>query len=157
MKLKLLSIGKLKDPAYLELARDYSQRIQRYHPFETFEIAAETIHSEAQKPKALEEEAAKIRQQLKKNAFLIVLDEKGKSMNSIQLAEKIEGLFLQSFSEIVFLIGGAYGVAESLKQEANLLLSLSPLTLPHRLARVVVLEQIYRAMTIIHRSSYHHE
>ena len=157
MKIKLLAVGKIKRREYAGLAEEYIRRIKHYHPLELIEIPDAAIRPKADLESALQEEAKKIARQVKPNACLIVLDEKGEQWTSIDLAWEMSDLFNHSFSEIVFLIGGAFGIAASLKEDARFLLSLSKLTLPHQLARVLLLEQIYRALTILKNVPYHHE
>ncbi|HCU25642.1 MAG TPA: hypothetical protein DF383_11560 [Deltaproteobacteria bacterium] len=157
MKLKLLAVGKIKATMFAELARDYARRIQRFHPFEVVEIPDEKIPAKADLAPILDKEAVRIEKQLKKNSCLIVLDEKGEQWSSIDLAWELGRFFQGPWDEIVFLIGGAYGVATTLKKKARVLLSLSKLTLPHALARVLTLEQLYRALTLLKNVPYHHE
>jgi len=156
VRLKLLTIGKLKKQAMRELAEDYTQRIQKMHSFEVMEIPAESI-PETQRAVPLQKETKKIQSKLKPNTLLCCLDEKGKQFTSAEFAQQLEQDFLGSYSEIVFMIGGAYGLDEKLKQQAQRSLSLGKPTLPHQLARVLFLEQLYRALTIIKHVPYHHE
>ncbi len=157
MKIRLLAVGKMKRPAFAELANEYSRRIQRMNPFEVVEIPDETVRAKDDLERVLEKEAAKIQKILKPDSHLILLDEKGVQWSSVDLAWELGQLFQASFKEIVFIIGGAYGIAATLKAQAHVLLSLSKLTLPHQLARVLTLEQIYRALTILKNVPYHHE
>ncbi|MCE9625440.1 MAG: 23S rRNA (pseudouridine(1915)-N(3))-methyltransferase RlmH [Deltaproteobacteria bacterium] len=157
MKLKLLAVGKIKKEAFQNLAKEYQRRIQHFHPFEVVEIPDEKIASKNEVPRVLEKEAERIEKHLKKGAFLVVLDEKGEQWTSVDLAFELGELFQKPVGEIVFLIGGAFGIAESVKEKAGRCLSLSKLTLPHQLARVLTLEQLYRALTILKNVPYHHE
>ena len=157
MKLKLLAVGKIKREAFQEMAEEYARRIKRFHSFEVVEIPDEKVLPKTELPKALEREAARVEKHLKKDSFLIVLDEKGQQWSSIDLAWELGQIFQQPVGEIVLLIGGAFGVADFLKKKAKVLLSLSKLTLPHQLARVLALEQLYRALTILKNVPYHHE
>jgi 23S rRNA (pseudouridine1915-N3)-methyltransferase len=157
MKLKLLAIGKIKREAYQQLAREYEKRIRRFQPFEVIEIPDEKIGSKAEIPKILSKEAERVEKHLKRDSHLVVLDEKGEQWSSIDLAWELGQWFHASPTEIVFLIGGAFGLDEELKKRAEVRLSLSKLTLPHQLARVLALEQVYRALTILKNVPYHHE
>lgn len=157
MKIKLLALGKMKNSAFAEVGQEYSKRIRRYHPFEVVEIPDETIRGSAALEKALKKEAQKIEKKLKPGSYLIAVDEKGEQWSSVEWAWQFKQLFESSSSEIVFLIGGAYGLSEEIKSKAKVLLSLSKLTLPHQLARVLTLEQIYRALTILRNVPYHHD
>jgi 23S rRNA (pseudouridine1915-N3)-methyltransferase len=157
MKLKLLAVGKIKREAFQNMADEYERRIRHFHPLEVIEIPDEKVLDKNEIPKILEKEAVRIEKQLKKDSYLIVLDEKGEQWSSVDLAWELGRLFQEPVSELAFLIGGAFGIAESLKQKAKVRLSLSKLTLPHQLARVLTLEQLYRALTILKNVPYHHE
>ncbi len=157
MKLKLVAVGKIKREAFQNLADEYERRIRHFHPFEVHEIPDEKFNSKNDIPRILEKEAERIQKVVKKDSYLIVLDEKGEQWSSVDLAFELGQLFQQPVSEIAFLIGGAFGIADSLKQNAKVQLSLSKLTLPHQLARVLTLEQLYRALTILKNVPYHHE
>lgn len=101
-------------------------------------------------------EAKKMRAQIPDGSFVIVLDEKGASLSSAKFAQKLEKIAL-NHSNITFIIGGADGIHSSLKQKADLELQLSALTFPHALVRVIILEQLYRAITILENHPYHRE
>ncbi len=104
----------------------------------------------------LEDEAKKISAQIPSGSFVIVLDEKGKNLTSINFAKQLEQISFQ-YKLIVFVIGGADGIDNKLKQSAHMVLQLSSLTYPHALVRVILLEQIYRAVTILENHPYHRE
>ena len=157
MKVKLLAIGKIKREAYQQLAKEYERRIRRFQPFEVIEIPDEKIGSKAEIPKILGKEAERVEKHLKKDSHLVVLDERGEQWSSVDLAWELGQWFHSSPTEIVFLVGGAFGLDEELKKRAEVRWSLSKLTLPHQLARVLTLEQVYRALTILKNVPYHHE
>ena len=102
-------------------------------------------------------EAAAVTALLAKDDFLVALDEYGREWNSKQLSEFIQLRANESTRQVVFLIGGAYGLDDSLLKSANFRWSLSPLTFPHHLVRLILAEQVYRACTILRNESYHHE
>lgn len=104
----------------------------------------------------MEQEAKKIKSQIPNNSFIIVLDEHGSKLSSIAFADKIKTIEL-NYSHITLIIGGADGVSPSLKTDANYLLQLSDMTFPHALVRVIILEQIYRAISIMNNHPYHRE
>jgi len=111
-------------------------------------------------PEAIEEqvrrkEADKLAKRLREGTFLIVLDGRGKMLSSEEMAEKINSLALTGRSDITFVIGGSLGLAETLRQRADLMLSLSKLTFPHQVVRLMLLEQIYRWFKIIKNEPYH--
>ena len=141
MKIRLLSVGKDKGPT-AELSRDYAERIGRVADFELLELRAGDPQREAE---AL---LAKVRGEL------WALDERGTLLTSTQLSSRL-GKLRDSAQALTLGIGGDEGLAQRVRDEAKLVWSLSPLTLPHRLARVVVLEQIYRAFEILRGAPYH--
>lgn len=102
------------------------------------------------------QEAKKIRSQIPIGSFVVVLDEKGQNLDSIKFAKRLEDIAIHN-SHITFIIGGADGIHPDLKKEANLQLQLSSLTFPHALVRVIILEQLYRAITILENHPYHRE
>jgi len=102
------------------------------------------------------QEAKKIRAHIPDGSFIIALDEKGQNLDSIKFAKRLEEIALHN-SSITFIIGGADGIHPELKKEANLQLQLSSLTFPHALVRVIILEQLYRAITILENHPYHRE
>jgi len=104
----------------------------------------------------MELEAKKIKAQIPNNSVVIVLDEHGQSLTSMGMADKIRSIEL-NYSHVTFIIGGADGVSQSLKKESHYLLKLSNMTFPHALVRVIILEQIYRAISIINNHPYHRE
>jgi 23S rRNA (pseudouridine1915-N3)-methyltransferase len=157
LKLKLMAIGKMKRGPLGEVAEDYIRRIQKLHPFEVQEIPEKSYRAAKDIGGYVKQESELIRRRCKPGACLIVLEEKGKQFTSVGLAAELEKLLASSAPEVIFVVGGAYGLSESIKQEAKLSWSLSKLTLPHQLARVLTLEQIYRALTILKNIPYHHE
>jgi len=141
VKIRLLSVGKDKGPT-AELAQEYTERIRRFADLEVTELRAEGPGREGE---AL---LAKVRGEL------WALDERGSSLSSAQLAHRV-GRLRDSAQALTLCIGGDEGLDGSVREQAKLLWSLSALTLPHRLARVVVLEQIYRAFEILRGAPYH--
>jgi 23S rRNA (pseudouridine1915-N3)-methyltransferase len=141
VKLRLLSVGKDKGPT-AELAHDYAERIRRFADLELFELRAQGPVREAE---ALLE---------KVRGELWALDERGSAVTSAQLSEKI-GRLRDSAQALTFCIGGDEGLDAGVRKQARFVWSLSPLTLPHRLARVVALEQVYRAFEILRGGPYH--
>ncbi|MBY0379467.1 MAG: 23S rRNA (pseudouridine(1915)-N(3))-methyltransferase RlmH [Burkholderiales bacterium] len=118
------------------------------------------IKSERQNNKPILEnmaiEAHKIKAQVPDNSYIIALDENGKNFNSIKFADELEKISLNN-ANITFIIGGADGIHPALKQQANLQIQLSALTFPHALVRIIILEQIYRALSILENHPYHRE
>lgn len=152
-----MAIGKMKQAGLAEVAKNYGRRIQRLHPFELQEIPDRSYGTAKALERQLEKEAEAIRRRCRPGARLIVLDESGKQFTSVDLAKEVKKLLESGVQEVVFVVGGAYGLSDSIKQTAVLHWSLSKLTLPHQLARVFTLEQIYRALTILKNVPYHHD
>ncbi len=148
MKLVILTVGEEKDELSAPLLRHFELRILRYMPLEWVYIE----HASTK-----EKEGEKILEFLKKDDYVVLLDEKGKENKSEAIAELIENRMVDSVRRMVFIIGGAYGVSEKVFMRANYAWKLSSLVFPHMLVRVIVLEQLYRAMTIIKGEKYHHE
>lgn len=156
MKIKLYSIGKEDNHDIKMAVESFSRRIKHYYPME-WGIIAPLKRTTALTGKELKEkEAGQVFEILKKNDYLIVLDEKGKMLTSIQLASFMQTKANESTKQLVFLIGGAYGLDEAIIKRANFVWSLSPLTFPHQLVRLILAEQVYRACTIIKNEKYHH-
>jgi 23S rRNA (pseudouridine1915-N3)-methyltransferase len=156
MKIVLCSVGKTHE-AYIKAGvEDFSGRINKYFSTE-WQLIAPPKNAAVLSPEDLKKaEAKSILQALDKDDFLVLLDERGKQISSVELATFIQTRANQSTKRIVFLIGGAYGVDESIMQRANYNWSLSKLVFPHMLVRLVLAEQVYRACTIIRNEKYHH-
>ena len=148
MKLLILSIGKGKDTLTDDLIKHFETRILRYVPIEWVYLEHESIKVK---------EGEKLLSHLKKEDYVVLLDEKGRDMKSEAVAELIENRMLDSVKRMVFIIGGAYGVSDAIHARANYTWKLSSLVFPHLLVRVILVEQLYRAMTILKGEKYHHE
>jgi len=156
VKLRLLCVGKLS-AAYLQAGVDeYAARIRRYLPLNTVELKEEKGGGKKADPRYVRDrEGERIVDKIPAEAFAIVLDERGAALSSEGLAELLDRHMVQGTPEVILVIGGAYGLSEAVKERANLLLSLSSLTLTHQMARLLLLEQIYRSMTILRNEPYH--
>ncbi len=155
MRLTLIAVGHINEPFIRQGCQIYEQRIGHYANFRSLIIRGEKIKEEKNKEIILRTEGQRIRAKLPKGAFKVTLDEKGKLFTSEGLASLLSKLSQEQKKEIVFLLGGPLGLEDSLKKESDLLLSLSPLTLTHGLARMLLLEQIYRTFTILRSEPYH--
>ena len=156
MKLSCWSIGKAHESYVKEGIEDFTKRINKYYKME-WEIIPVPKNSGMLSAMDLKKKEAKtILEWLEKDDFLVLLDERGKQINSEGLAEFIQQRANESCKKVVFLIGGAYGVDESIFQRANYQWSLSKLVFPHQLVRLILAEQLYRACTIIKNEKYHH-
>jgi 23S rRNA (pseudouridine1915-N3)-methyltransferase len=152
MRLTLAAIGAVKHRAFGDACDEYARRIERYAKLAIVEVR------EARAPLADEvkrRESEALRKAAPERAFRVVLDERGELVTSAGLAQRLEKAALAGRSEWVFFIGGAEGHDDTMRQSADWVWSLTPLTLPHELARVVVLEQIYRAFSILRGEPYH--
>ncbi|MBI3650638.1 MAG: 23S rRNA (pseudouridine(1915)-N(3))-methyltransferase RlmH [Acidobacteria bacterium] len=153
MKLQFLWIGKTRKAAVKELADDYIERVKKFARVEIIELR-DRDEAGSDRAKILDKEAEEILRRLEAGEFVVVLDEKGRQFDSLQLAEFFAGHRNAGTRQITFVLGGHYGLAERIKKRGDVVLSLSRLTLPHELARVFLLEQVYRAFAILHSLPY---
>lgn len=157
MKITLLAIGKTDDSYILEGLDKYLKRLKHYIKFEI------QIIPDIKKVKNLSEEEQKIKEseQFLKNIqptdFIVILDERGTELSSLQFADFLNKKMIASVSHLVFLIGGPYGFDQSIYLRANYKISLSKMTFSHQMIRLFFAEQIYRAFTILKGEPYHHE
>ena len=158
LSVHLICVGKLKEKFYLQASEEYLKRLSGYCKLTLTELPEEKLPqdpSRAQIDAALEREAAAIRAKIPQNASLVAMCVEGRLRSSEELAKMVADWSMNSAKHLVFVIGGSYGMHPSIKAEAWAQLSMSPMTFPHHLARVMVLEQIYRAFKINEGSSYH--
>ena len=146
MKFTFISVGKKNDSDIEEAVADYTKRIKRYFPVEWKLIPTSDK----------EKEAEAVLKTLDGGDFVVVLDDKGKELNTIELSQFIEKRMSASEKRIVFVIGGAYGFSDEVYKRANFKWSLSKLTFPHQLARLILAESLYRAISVIKKEPYHH-
>ncbi|MEC7617446.1 MAG: 23S rRNA (pseudouridine(1915)-N(3))-methyltransferase RlmH, partial [Bacteroidota bacterium] len=139
----------------LEEVQTYVKRIQHFIPFEFIELR-EIKHNKDNRENALLAEEISILKHVRSRDALILFDEKGKQMDSKAFAQFISKQTMLESGSLVFCLGGAYGFSESMRKRAKGMVSLSTMTFPHQLARVIALEQLYRAYTIINHHPYHH-
>ena len=154
----LICMGKLKEKFYTEAAAEYTKRLKAYCAFQLIELPECRLPedpSAAQIAQGLQKEAELIRAKLPKGCFFCVLTPEGKLMSSEQLADTLRQAKSGGRSSACFLIGSSFGVDAGLKKQADVLLSMSCMTFPHHLARVMALEQLYRAESIQAGTKYH--
>lgn len=154
----LITVGKLKEKFYLSAAAEYEKRLKAYCRFQILELPEYRLPespSSSEIAMGLEKEAEQIRARLPKNTWLCVLTPEGKMLSSEALADKIAQVKLSGKSSACFLIGSSFGISPSVKAMADFSLSMSPMTFPHHLARIMVLEQLYRSEAIQASSKYH--
>jgi len=157
-KVTILSVGKLKEKFYADAAAEYVKRLSRWCALEVIEFPEARLPetpSQAEIRRALTEEASAIENKLPKGTAIIALCIEGTELSSPQLAERLNAFAVSGASQLTFLIGGSVGLSEELKGRADLRLSMSPMTFPHHLARIMLLEQIYRAYQIQAGTKYH--
>lgn len=157
-EITLIAMGKLKENFYLSACEEYAKRMKAYCQFRLIELPEYRLPdnpSPAEINAGLDREAEQILEKIPKGSWFCVLTPEGKSLSSPQLAEKMKSIKLSGKSSACFLIGSSFGVAESIKNRADFRLSMSPMTFPHHLARVMVLEQLYRSEAIQAGSKYH--
>lgn len=157
MKLLLWTIGKGNERYVKEGIEDYTQRISKYFPVEWNIIPVPKNAGMISEMDLRKREAEMILNWLKPDDYLVALDEKGKNFTSEGLAKFLQQRATERTKNIVFLIGGAFGLDASVLQRAQLQWSLSSLTFPHQLVRLILAEQIYRACTILRNEKYHHK
>ena len=157
MTIKIYAIGKIKD-FYKSGVDEYLKRLSGYTKIEVIEVKDDSISdkpSEVEISKAKDNEGKRVLSLLKNNEYLIGLDLNKKEYTSEEFATFIKDKLVENGSNISFVIGGSYGLSDELKKRVNTSITLSRLTFPHQLARLVLLEQIYRAFKIINNETYH--
>lgn len=158
MKITVVCVGKIKEKYFTMAIDEYSKRLSRYCKLNIIEVPDEKTPdnaSEAEEMQIKKKEGERILSNIKDQAFVIALAIQGKMLDSVELAKKLESLGTYGDSQIVFVIGGSLGLADEVLARANMKLSFSPMTFPHQLMRVVLLEQVYRAYRINCGEPYH--
>ena len=158
MKIKIVTIGKLKEKYLKDGIAEYSKRISRFATVEMIELADEKTPdraSDSENEKILDLEGNRILSKIGDREFVVVLAIEGKTLSSEEFSKQLEQASINGYSTLTFVIGGSLGLSHQVKKRANLSLSFGRLTLPHQLMRLVLTEQIYRAFTIQQGSPYH--
>lgn len=156
MNIQFWTIGKVHELYVSDGINDFTKRLNNYFNTSWKIIPSSKYASSLSEPDLKKKEAEAVFAALAPTDYLVALDERGKMLSSSQLSTFLQQRTNESVRNIVFLIGGAYGIDESLLQRANFRWSLSPLTFPHQLVRLILSEQIYRACTIMRNEKYHH-
>ena len=157
-KVTLICVGKLKEKFYAQATAEYAKRLSRFCTLTIVELPESRLSdspSPAEISQALTAEAALIEAKLPKGSALVAMCIEGEELSSPQLAEKMRQFAVSGVSNLTFLIGGSVGLSPAIKAQADFRLSMSPMTFPHHLARVMLLEQIYRAYQINAGTKYH--
>ncbi len=157
-KITVLCVGKLKEKFYADAQAEYVKRLGRCCKLELLELPEQRLPEDpapAQIAQALEAEAAAIREKLPKGGAVVALAIEGKPCSSEELARRLSDFAVAGKTQVTFLIGGSFGLSQELKKSADFRLSMSPMTFPHHMARIMLLEQIYRAYQIQQGTRYH--
>lgn len=155
LSIDIICVGKLKEKFFADACDEYKKRMGAYCKLNIVELAEIPAANESEVRRALSAEAERISAKIPKDAYIICMCIEGKMFSSEALSEKMSSLKCSGKSRLCFIIGGSNGIDESIKARAELRLSMSPMTFPHHLARVMLLEQIYRAFKIEEGSGYH--
>lgn len=155
MKFRFIWAGSHADAELGAVADRYLERIRHFFPVEVAEVAPERGRHGKTDVAIMRAQSARLIASIPDRGFVIVLDERGQPLDSLKFAKWIERLTIDSPHGINFVMGGDVGLDDTVRQRADKLLSLSAMTLPHQLARVVLLEQIYRACTLMRNIAYH--
>lgn len=149
--IKIIAIGNIKEKYLKDAIAEYQKRLQKYTSLEIIELKDESFDDI---DKTLSKEAEKIKKHISEKDYIITLEIEGKQLDSVEFSKKLENIQLET-SNITFIIGGSYGLSPEIKGMSNYHLSVSKMTFPHQLFRVILLEQIYRAFKIKNNESYH--
>ncbi|MDR1185522.1 MAG: 23S rRNA (pseudouridine(1915)-N(3))-methyltransferase RlmH [Coriobacteriales bacterium] len=155
LHITVVAVGRLKEDYWVSACAEYAKRLSRYATLNVTEVPDRGSRSPSDIGLLLRTEASRLRQRLNRASHVILLDREGRQFSSGQIAALLGKLRDEGVRDLSFVIGGSWGFDEALKQEADLLLSFGPITLPHNLARVVLLEQIYRGFRILKGEPYH--
>lgn len=156
MKLRLLCVGRLSEAWMRSGVEEYTGRITRYLPFETIELReAAGGGSKGDIRFGREEEGERLLRKIPEPAYVVILDEQGQLLTTEAWSACLGDRMLYGPAEVILVIGGAYGLSAAVKARGDLTLSLSRMTLPHQLARLLLVEQTYRALTILRNEPYH--
>lgn len=147
--IKIICVGKIKENFYKEAIKEYQKRLTKYTKLEIIEVEDEPIAEKAKKI-----EGTKIQSKIKENDYVVTMEIEGTKLSSIELSKTLNN-WQTKHPNIVFVIGGSYGLSDEVKQRSNYKLSFSNMTFPHQLFRVILLEQIYRSYKIINGETYH--
>lgn len=156
MNIEIWSLGKANESFIEAGVQYYFGKTKPWNPIELvlLQVPKKSQTTDVVRAKQLEEEL--ILKKLQAHHYLILLDERGKKLDSIQWSEQFQSLMNQGTKTLVILIGGAFGVSDAVKAKAKQVWSLSPLVFPHQMVRLIVAEQVYRAFSILNNSPYHH-
>ena len=155
MQIKILALGRLKEKFLRDGIAEFQKRLKPYANFEIIELSPVEIHDENIINRALDEEAHKILSYIKPSSYVVTLEITGRQLSSEEFVDKIRELTNDGINEIVFVIGSSYGLSKQVSSRSDFKLSISKMTFLHQFARLILVEQIYRAFKIIKGETYH--
>ncbi len=155
MKIKVIALGKIKEKFLKDGIDEFLKRLTPYASLEVVELNPVEIKDENLTSKALDEEGENILSHIKDNSYVITMEIQGKQLSSEELAQKINDITISGVSELVFVIGSSCGISPKVSARADFKLSMSKMTFLHQFARMILVEQIYRAFKILKGEKYH--
>ncbi len=158
MRFTCIAVGKIKEKFYRDALEEYRKRLSRYCKLEILELPDEkTLEGAgaAEEAAVREREGGRILKAIREDAYVIALAIEGKSLDSVELSQKLDNLGISGRSHIVFVIGGSLGLSQAVMERADEAISFSRMTFPHQLMRVILLEQVYRSFRIMKGEPYH--
>lgn len=155
MKIKIIALGKIKEKFLKDGIDEFTKRLTPYTSFEVTELIPTEIRDENLIQKTLEEEGKKILSLIKDSSYVITMEIQGKQFSSEEFASKINEISISGTSELVFIIGSSHGLSPEVSKRADCKMSISKMTFLHQFARLILIEQIYRAFKIINGEKYH--
>lgn len=155
MKIKIIALGKIKEKFLKDGIDEFLKRLTPYASLEVVELSPVEIKDENLTQKVLDEEGENILSQIKENSFVITMEINGKQLSSEEFAAKINDITMSGVSELVFVIGSSCGISQKVSARADFKLSMSKMTFLHQFARLILIEQIYRAFKILKGEKYH--
>ncbi len=158
MKITILCVGKVKEKFYQDAIKEFQKRLSRYCKLNIIEVVDEKTNENASSVEiklVKDKEGERLIKNIKDDAYVICLAIDGKQLDSVELSEKMNSLFVSGKSHLIFIIGGSLGLSDDVLKRADYKLSFSRMTFPHQLMRVILLEQIYRAFRISNNEPYH--
>ena len=155
--IKFIAVGKLKEKYWKEAFSEYSKRLTKYTKVELIEIDEEkiSVENESMMKISKDKEGERILKKVANNDYVILFDVQGKAMDSIELAKKIQSLIDQGNANLCFILGGSYGFSDEVYARSQSKISMSKMTFPHQFARIMAIEQVYRAYKINNNEKYH--
>jgi 23S rRNA (pseudouridine1915-N3)-methyltransferase len=158
MHIKIITVGKLKERYWQDAVKEYLKRLEPYARIEIVEIAEERIQdnpSNSEIQQVLNKEGERIAKQLNPDFYVVPLAIEGRMLSSQEMSSFMGKLALEGKSDMVFIIGGSHGISQEILDKGDFLLSFSPMTFPHQMMRVILLEQVYRGFKILRGEPYH--